>query len=38
MLVYTEAFEEKTQALQREKQIKQWKSRKAIEDLISSVG
>jgi len=37
MLVYTEAFEEKTKALQREKQIKQWKSRKAIEDLISSV-
>ena len=37
-LVYTEAFPDKTQALRREKQIKQWKSCKAIEDLICRVG
>ena len=37
-LVYTEAFPAKPQALRREKQIKQWKSRKAIEELIYPVG
>ena len=35
-IVYTQTFEKKTDAIIREKQIKNWKSRKRIEDLISS--
>ncbi|WP_026776843.1 GIY-YIG nuclease family protein [Polaribacter sp. Hel_I_88] len=34
-IVYTEEFEEKTEAINREKQIKGWKSRKMVEKLIS---
>ena len=33
-VVYSEVFETKIEAFNREKQIKQWKSRKAIELLI----
>ena len=33
-VVYSEVFETKSEAFNREKQIKQWKSRKAIELLI----
>ncbi|SOD20434.1 GIY-YIG nuclease family protein [Pedobacter xixiisoli] len=35
-IVYAETFELKEQASKREKQIKSWKSRTAIEKLISS--
>ena len=35
-LVYKEKFDEKTMALKRETQIKKWKSRKMIEELITS--
>ena len=37
-VVYTEAFNSKAEATKREKQIKQWKSRTAIENLIRTVG
>ncbi len=33
-IVYTEAYQAKEQAHRRERQIKAWKSRKAIEHLI----
>ena len=33
-LVYSEEFSNKTEACQREKEIKDWKSRKMIEKLI----
>ncbi len=36
-LKYTEEYLDKTSALKREKQIKDWKSRKMIEKLISEV-
>ena len=36
-LKYSEDFETKTEAIAREKQIKKWKSRKLIEDLIGKV-
>ena len=35
-LKYSEVFDEKSDALKRERQIKSWKSRKLIEELISS--
>lgn len=38
VIVYFETFVAKEQALAREKQIKSWKSRIAIEKLISSAG
>ncbi len=34
-LVYHESFKSKVEALQRENQLKNWKSRKIIEKLIS---
>ena len=34
-IVYTEIFQNKLDALSREKQIKNWKSKKMIEKLIS---
>ena len=34
-LIYTEEFETKSEALARERQLKSWKSRKALEDLIA---
>ncbi len=34
-LIYTEAYESKSQAARREYQIKRWKSRKKIEELIN---
>jgi putative endonuclease len=38
-LVCTESFETRSQAMAREKQIKSWKSRKALQELIrGSVG
>ncbi len=37
-IVYTEVYPEKEQAIQREKQIKGWKSRKMIEKLINQAG
>jgi putative endonuclease len=37
-LVYTESFATKSEAYQREVQIKKRKSRKYIEELIGSVG
>ena len=37
-LVYFEEFSTKTEALKREKQIKKYKSRKYIENLIKSAG
>ncbi len=36
ILVYSELYLSKTEAIVREKQIKSWKSRKAIEKLINS--
>ena len=33
-MIYTETFENKIDALKREKQIKNWKNRKLIESLI----
>ena len=36
IIVYTESFETKTEALKREKQIKNWKSKAMIEKLIAS--
>ena len=35
ILKYSESFDEKTDALKREMQLKSWKSRKLIEELIS---
>ena len=35
ILKYSESFVEKTYALKREMQLKSWKSRKLIEELIS---
>ena len=35
-LKYSEVFDEKSEALQRERAIKRWKSRKLLEELISS--
>jgi len=35
-LVYSEVYETRKEALKREKQIKSWKSRKAIGQLIES--
>jgi len=35
-IVYSEVFGSKAEAMDREKQIKNWKSRKRIESLISS--
>ena len=34
-LAYTEEFDSKSQALARERQLKSWKSHKAIEELIT---
>ena len=36
-VVYTETFETKTLAYARERQVKSWKSRKAIEKLINEI-
>ena len=36
ILAHTETFENKTQALKREKEIKDWKSKDRIKKLISS--
>jgi putative endonuclease len=35
-LVYTEKFDTRSEALTRERQLKKWKSRTRIEDLIKS--
>ncbi|MDR2840430.1 MAG: GIY-YIG nuclease family protein [Paludibacter sp.] len=35
MVVYSQEFPEKVQAFAREREVKAWKSRKAIEKLIS---
>ncbi len=37
-MVYREPFESKIEAMSREKQLKKWKSRVAIENLIRSIG
>ncbi|NOZ74373.1 MAG: GIY-YIG nuclease family protein [FCB group bacterium] len=37
-VVYTEIFMEKSLAIRREREIKRWKSRKLIEELIQSRG
>ena len=37
-LVYTEIFISKSDAFKREKEVKKWKSRKMIEQLIRSAG
>jgi putative endonuclease len=37
-IVYTEEYLEKSMAMQREKTIKSWKSRKLVEKMIGSVG
>ncbi len=37
-IVHTEQFENKSEALQREKEIKNWKSKSRILKLISSAG
>lgn len=36
-IVFKENFTEKGKAMQREKEIKSWKSRKRIEQLIQSI-
>ena len=36
LLVYSEKFDDKSQAIKREKQIKKWKSSKMIEGLIKN--
>jgi len=36
LIVYTESFPIKALAMQREKEIKKWKSKKKIEQLIGS--
>ncbi len=36
ILVYKEDYEDKSQSLRRELQIKKWKSRKMIESLLAS--
>ncbi|WP_396147161.1 GIY-YIG nuclease family protein [Flavobacterium sp.] len=35
-IVYTETFSEKTEAIAREKQIKSWKSKSKIQELIKN--
>jgi putative endonuclease len=35
-LVYSESFSTKTEAIQREKNIKSWKSKRSIQELIDS--
>ena len=35
VVVYSESFETRSEAMKREKQIKSWKSRKAILELLS---
>lgn len=35
-IVYTESFTTKSEAISREKQIKSWKSRNKIQELISN--
>jgi putative endonuclease len=37
VIVYTETFDEKAKAYKREREVKAWKSRKKIEQLIGSV-
>ncbi|MFD1629508.1 GIY-YIG nuclease family protein [Pseudopedobacter beijingensis] len=37
-LVYTEIYEEKSEAMKRERELKSWKSRSCLEALISSAG
>jgi putative endonuclease len=37
-LVYSETFNQKQEAMNREKEIKCWKSRKMIEKLIAEAG
>ncbi|WP_297090952.1 GIY-YIG nuclease family protein [uncultured Draconibacterium sp.] len=37
LLVYSEEFEDRSAAVKRELQLKKWKSRKAIEELIKKV-
>ncbi|MFD1629509.1 GIY-YIG nuclease family protein [Pseudopedobacter beijingensis] len=37
-LVYTEIYEEKSEAMKRERELKSWKSRSRLEALISSAG
>ncbi len=37
-IVHFEEYDSKQEAMKREKEIKMWKSRKKIEDLISSAG
>ena len=36
-IVFSEEFDDKTSAMNREFQIKRWKSRKAIEELVDRV-
>ncbi|MCB9224198.1 MAG: GIY-YIG nuclease family protein [Crocinitomicaceae bacterium] len=36
-LVYKECYNSKSEAIQREKEIKSWKSRKMIEKLVKSI-
>ena len=35
-LVYSESFESRSQAITRERHLKSWKSKKAIQDLIKN--
>jgi len=37
MICHSESFLEKTEALKRERQLKSWKSRKKIQQLIQNV-
>ena len=37
LLVHNEKFDDKSQAIKRERQIKKWKSRKMIEELIKII-
>ena len=37
-IVYTEVYPTKTEAYKREREIKAWKSRRRIENLLSSAG
>jgi putative endonuclease len=36
ILIYSESFESKNEAMEREKQLKSWKNRERIEHLIKS--
>ncbi|WP_185215838.1 GIY-YIG nuclease family protein [Sphingobacterium mizutaii] len=38
IIVYVESFNQKNEAMRREKEIKGWKSKKLIEKLISDAG